>query len=231
MKQNGSSAKLYEGYGLTETVTVSNVNFSGAAKRDTIGKPLPGIEEKIIDIETRKELPPGSLGEIIISGPTLMSGYLNDPKLNTEVFLEIGGKKWLSTKDYGSLDSEGYLTFRQRLRRVVKVNGETLCPSDIEDVVLELKDVFEAYCYGVADERKGHCFHLAVVIRRGVKTPDQAFVEEEIRTKIKENLPPAYFPEKIIFLDKLPRTPVGKIDTKAFENYEENGILNQTVNF
>jgi long-chain acyl-CoA synthetase len=223
MAKYDSSAKLYEGYGLTETVTVSNVNFGGHAKRGTIGKPLPGIEEKVIDVETRKEVTPNTLGEILISGPTLMSGYLNDSQLNDDVFTEIDGKKWLLTKDYGSLDEEGYLTFRQRLRRVVKVNGETLCPSDIEDVVLELNDVFEAYCYGVSDERKGSCFHLAVVIRRTDKTPNQAFVKEECLTKIKDSLPPAYSPEKIYFLDGLPRTPVGKIDTKAFETYEKTG--------
>jgi acyl-coenzyme A synthetase/AMP-(fatty) acid ligase len=64
---------------------------------------------------------------------------------------------------------------------------------------------------------------LALVIRRGDKTLSQAFVEQECQAKIKESLPPAYFPEKIFFLDQLPRTPIGKIDTKAFETYEETG--------
>jgi long-subunit acyl-CoA synthetase (AMP-forming) len=71
MRDNGSKARLFEGYGLTETVTCSNVNTYGKEKKGSIGKPLPGITEKIVDVTTRKDLQPGQLGEILISGADL----------------------------------------------------------------------------------------------------------------------------------------------------------------
>lgn len=225
MKRYGSSARLYEGYGLTETVNVSNVNFKGHDKKGTIGQPLPGIREIVVDKDSLKPLPPNSLGEILISGNTIMNGYLNDEKNNSEAFLTIDGVRYLRTKDYGSIDEEGFLTFKQRLKRVVKVNGETLCPSDVEQVALDNKDVYETYCYGAPDERKGQVLRLLVVLRRGDHPASEDDVRKAIYDKISKDLTANYTPDRIVFLAKLPRTAVDKIDIKAIEAMEKTGQI------
>lgn len=217
MEKAGADGRLYEGYGLTETSSACNINYFKANKRGTIGKPLVGVSQMIIDLESKEPLPPNTLGEICVSGPTVMTGYLDSDDLNATCFIEKDGKKYFCTQDYGSIDEEGYITFRQRLRRIVKINAETLCPSDVEDCVMHLADVFECYCYGIPDERKGHVFALAVVTRKGDHERDEAYVEKEIRDYIAKNLPPSHMPKVITFYTKLPRTAVGKVDAAYFD--------------
>jgi len=216
MVKYGSEARLYVGYGLTEA-GVTIVSTKGRAKKGSIGSPLPGILVKILDIDTHKELEPGKLGEIAIGGPSVMSGYYKDDDLNAESFVEIDGERYFLTKDYGYCDKDGYGYFKQRLRRIVKINGETLCPSDVEDAALDLEDVFDAHCYGVKNERKGAAFRLIVVKRDGDHPKTEEEVSALIREKISSCLPPAYMPEKIYFIDKLPRTPIGKVDVRELE--------------
>jgi long-chain acyl-CoA synthetase len=212
MVKYGSEARLYQGYGLTETVNVSNVNTKAHHRFGSVGLPLPGLEEKIVDVETRQEVPSGQCGEILIGGDTLMKGYLHDPKLTAESFLTLGGKRFVSTRDYGYLDKDGYLYFKQRLRRIVKINGETVCPTDVEKVALSFFEIYEAYCYGVLDEKKGNVLHLALVIRRGYEKMGREVIADNLRNALERQLTKVYMPTKILFLDSLPKTPIGKMD-------------------
>lgn len=223
MAKYGQRARLFEGYGLSETCAVANVNYRGHEKNGTVGQCLDGLKEIIIDTETLQPLPPNKLGEICISGNTVMSGYLNAKE--DEGFITINDVRYLRTGDYGSLDEEGYLTYRQRLRRTVKVNGETLCPSDIEDIALNISEVYDAYCYAVLDEKKGHHFRVAIVLRRGDHPADPEDVKKRLYEKIANELPPSYLPDKIVVLEKIPHTPIGKIDNKAIQDLQEKGIL------
>ena len=222
MEKYGSKARLFVGYGLTETSTACNVNtFGGRNKYGSVGKPLPGVLNKIIDPETGEELPAGKYGEILVGGPSLMTGYFDDEKLNEKtLFKDKDGNPWLHTMDYGCMDEDGYLYFKQRLRRIVKVNAETLCPSDVEEVVNSLPGIYESYCYGVPNARKGNIFRLLAVIRRGDHPWSEEEAEKAIKEAVKKSLPPAYFPDKIIFMKKLPRTPLGKIDISSIEGAE-----------
>jgi acyl-CoA synthetase (AMP-forming)/AMP-acid ligase II len=188
-----------------------------------VGQPLPGLQEKIIDVDNLSVLSPNQNGEICIAGNSIMSGYLNSD--DQEGFLTLDGVKYLRTGDYGSLDETGYLTYKQRLRRTVKINGETLCPSDVETIALDDGDVYDAYCYAVLDARKGHHFRLAIVLRRGDHPANAEAVKERILAKVKADLPPSYLPEKIVVMEKIPHTPIGKIDNKAIEELIANGTL------
>lgn len=226
IKDNGGTATLNIGYGLTEAGVVI-VSPVGHVKKGSIGTPLPGVKVKICDMNTHQEVPLGEPGEILIGGPSIMNGYLDSDDLNKEALLQIDGETYLSTKDYGYCDPDGFSFFKQRMRRIVKINGETLCPSDVEDAALSLDEVFDAYCYGVEDERKGHVFRLLIVKRRH---EDGAEYEDEklrgiVYDAIAESLPPAYKPDKIVFLPRLPRTPIGKIDTAELTKMKENGLL------
>ena len=150
-----------------------------------------------------------------------MTGYYGDEELNKKtLFFDKDGNPWLHTMDYGCIDEDGYLYFKQRLRRIVKINAETLCPSDVEEVVNSLPGIYESYCYGVPNSRKGNVFRLIAVIRRGDHPWSEEEAEKAIKEAIKKSLPPAYFPDKIIFMKKLPRTPIGKIDISQIEGAE-----------
>ncbi|MFA6829917.1 MAG: class I adenylate-forming enzyme family protein [Bacilli bacterium] len=226
MKDNGSSARLFEGYGLTETISCSNVNTFANNRKGSIGKPLPGIEEKIVDSETRKELPVNTPGEILISGKTLMNGYLRDETLTEEVlFKDEKGKLWLSTKDYGYIDADGFLYFKQRLKRIVKVNGETLCPKDLENQIMKLNEIFECYCYGVNHSKKGHCFRLAIVLKREYKNSNPNSIKEAVYNQIVNTLTPGYYPDRIDIYESFPHTNVGKIDSKFFDESNNDGKI------
>ncbi len=212
---NGGKARLFEGYGLTETVTVTNVNTENHCRRGTVGRPLEGIKEAIADIETGELLPPGREGEILISGPTLMEGYYGDAGLTGSTFREIDGVRYVSSRDLGFLDEDGYLHFRQRLRRVAKINGVPVCPSDLEKTALADGAVYECYAYAVKDDRFGEILELALVKNREPPESDED-IRERLYKAIRESLPVYYRPRRIYFMEKLPRTAVGKIDSTKF---------------
>lgn len=214
---SGGHCRLFEGYGLTETVTVTNVNTAFASKPRTVGKPLKGIKELIVDPETLKPLEPNQKGEILISGPTLMNGYFGDEELTNKTFVEIEGKRYVRTRDLGSLDEEGYLTFYSRLRRVAKVKGVMVCPADLERVCLEDEAIYECYCYAKKDDELGEALHLALVKNRASSDSSDAILER-LFAKIEKQLPIYYRPRSAFFLDKLPRTNVGKVDDAAFKD-------------
>jgi long-chain acyl-CoA synthetase len=209
MEKYHSEARLYQGYGLTEAVNVANVNTAKEHCFGSVGKPLPGLSEIIVDPTSKKPLPPLSHGEIAIAGDTLMKGYLGD---TSDPFISIEDKRYVLTGDYGYLNEEGYLFFEQRLRRIVKVKGETICPSAIEKAALYFYEIYEAYAYGVKDERNGATIHLALALRHGYEDTDKALLLESLSTRLKSLLPPNALPSHIYFLKELPKTAIGKID-------------------
>ena len=217
MKIWGSEAKLYEGYGSTEAeVCMVNTRF-GRARKGSVGKPQPGEKAKIVD-ESGLELPYGEKGEILVSGPMTMNGYLNDEEATAKVLTkDEKGRIWLHTGDLGYMDEDGYVYFCQRLKRVVKVNGETLCPTDIESSIMEMPEIYSCYCYGVPNERKGQVFRVAAVTRKGRDQVSDDEAKRLILAKIQTSLPPAYMPDKVIIMKELPRTQVGKVDAKFFD--------------
>lgn len=214
MKAYGSKARLYEGYGMTET-TVTHVNCRFFHKDGSIGKAFPDIKDGILDLDTMELAEPGKAGEILIGGPTVMSGYLMSPELNASSRIEMGGTLYFRTGDYGYKDEEGFLYFKNRIKRVVKIGGETHCPSDVERIAEEVPDVKEAFCYGVPHKMKGHVFRLAVSLQKTGRTKDE--IRSEILSKIAKELAPSYLPERILVVERLPRTFIGKIDPKAFQ--------------
>ncbi len=213
MEEAGSSCRLLEGYGLTETVTVCAVNRQSAQKKGTVGQPLPSVKFKIVDPETKKVLPPNTAGELYISGDTIMNGYrFCDKKANDEVFeVDKNGVKWVKTGDFCELDEDNYLVFKQRMKRIIKVNGIPVFPSAIEDVVMSTGFVFECAAIGVEDAKRGHMIKLFVVLNKNVAVTNPT---EKINQAILDKEGVYAQPKEIVYLDKLPHTLIGKIDTK-----------------
>ena len=214
LKQNGSKGRLFEGYGLTETVTVLCVNIFKSFKDGSVGKPLPGIECKVIDTETLKEVPPNKEGELVVRGTTLMNGYRFEkhPIPHKELFVKIGsGEEWLRTGDYCKIDEDGFIYFITRLKRIYKVKGINVFPVEIENLVKGLDYVFSCAAIGVPDPKFGSITKLFVILNKTYRGQKPT---EQISNLIVEKLGIYSKPREIVYVDKLPQTMVGKIDVK-----------------
>ncbi len=211
LEENGSKGKLFQGYGLTEFGTVTNVNTFQFNKIDSVGKPILGIKEKIIDIETKKELPPNKEGEIYISGNTMMNGYIDEDGF----IIDENGIKWVNTGDFGYIDEDGYLYFKQRIKRIVKVNGVNVFPYEVENAVSEIEGVYQVACLDKPSEKRGSILDVYIVKNRDYT---KQISPEQVKEYIKNKCGVYSIPDKVIFINKMPKTNVGKIDYKKLKD-------------
>lgn len=123
-------ADLVEGYGVTECSPIIAANRPGANRPGSVGRPLPGVETCVTDLETGEVLPAGRMGMLLVSGPSVFPGYLGD---EAPPFLERQGKRWYVTGDLAEIDPEGFLHFRGRLKRFLKAGGEMISLPALED--------------------------------------------------------------------------------------------------
>lgn len=124
------NAHLLEGYGVTECSPVISVNRPGANRVGSIGRPLPGVEVLLVDLETEEIQPPGKMGMLLVGGPGVFPGYLGEEK---SPFVERDGKRWYVTGDLAELDDDGFLHFRGRLKRFLKAGGEMISLPALEE--------------------------------------------------------------------------------------------------
>ena len=206
MESVGASGRLYEGYGLTETVTVCAVNNNAHNKRGSMGYMLSDLKAIIVEPDGTTPLPAGTKGEIAISGDTLMVGYLDNEEENKRVFFEYDGERYVRTGDFGYIDDDGFLYFIQRLKRIIKIAGISVYPKEIEASMLEMNGV------------TGAC---AVEYNAGGKTKIALYYTGEehdadkVRAKIEADLSRYAVPTIVEHIDAIPVTPVMKADTRA----------------
>jgi len=212
LSDNQSKGVIFEGYGLTEVVTVCNVNTVADHKTGTVGRPLANIQNKIMDRETLRELPTGKIGEIYVSGETMMNGYFG---VSEQPFIfDDKGKKWVATGDIGYRDEEGYLVFKQRIKRLLKVYGVNVFPSEIEQAATSLKGIVEACAVGIMDPIRGSKIRLYLKAIEGTDTTGYA---EKLYALIKETISVYSVPKEIVYVKALPKTLIGKVDYKILE--------------
>ncbi len=199
----GNDSKLLEGYGLTECVTVCCVNRAEGYIKGCLGYPLRGISIAILG-EDGQFLPAGEMGEIAVSGPTLMMGYTNADM--SDIFLERDGVKWLRTGDVGYVDEAGRLYYNGRRKAAEKVCGVVVYPQEICEVVGDLPFVSESYAVKVSDRDKEYMRLYCCV------TGDKEQCRQAIERHCEDKLIVYARPKEIVFVDSLPHTPVGKVD-------------------
>jgi long-chain acyl-CoA synthetase len=158
--------EIMEGYGLTECSPVAAITVPGNVKVGAVGPAIEGVSIKIVD-ENGKTLPPGEEGEVLISGPNVMKGYLDNEAATKEAV--SGG--WLRSGDIGTLDEEGYLFIRDRKKDMVIVKGLKVFPAMIEKILLSHPDVKEAAVIGIPDETGDERIKAFLVLKDGAK-PD-----------------------------------------------------------
>lgn len=205
--RNGYSEKhdvlLVEGYGATETSPVIAVNLPDACRPGSVGRPLPGVRVRIIDIDSGEELPVGKEGKILVKGDLVMKGYLNDLE-ETILHIENG---WYETGDMGMLDEDGYLWHRGRLKRFVKIGGEMVSLVRIEaELEKLLPEDIECCAVELPDSKKGASIAIAI---------SQPVDEKRLLSGLAETLPPISIPKQFVVLEEMPKMGSGKVDFRA----------------
>jgi len=204
-----TGAVLREGYGLTETAVVTHVNpLYGKAKAGSIGLPLPSTYAAAADPDNPILLPPGQVGEIVISGPQVFKGYHNRPEENAQAFFECCGLRWFRTGDMGYMDEEGYFYIVDRKKDMIKYKGYSVFSREIEEVLYQHPCVKEAAVIGVPHPEAGEIPKAFIVLReecKGKVTP------EDIIKWTEDKLAHYKRPRAVEFRDELPKSAVGKI--------------------
>ncbi len=197
---------IYEGYGLTECSPVCVENpFGQPTRPGSIGIPIPGFDARIVDEEDRN-LPPGEVGELIVRGPGVMKGYINQPEATARA-LRNG---WLHTGDLARMDTDGYIYIVDRKKDMIIRGGYNVYPREIEEILYTHPSVAEAAVVGVRDPELGEEVAAAVVLRSGERTTAEA-----LRQFVKERVAPYKYPRRIYLVEELPKSHTGKILKRA----------------
>jgi acyl-CoA synthetase (AMP-forming)/AMP-acid ligase II len=202
---------LVEGYGLSEATCGSTINpVDGLRKSGTVGLPFPGQDLKIAATDGTP-LPPGEVGEVMVSGPNVMRGYPGRPKETAAVITD----GWLRTGDIGFLDGDGYLTLVGRSKEMIIRGGENIYPKEIEDVLASDPAVLEAAVVGMPDDKWGE-----VVVAFLQPRPGMTIDLESVKDLCKQDLSPYKRPISLTVLESLPKNAVGKLDKRALRDRE-----------
>ena len=224
LKTHNCHHNIVQGYGMTESS--GGFIFAGLGSSDVLGSvgiPLIGNDMKIVDIDTGKELGPNKTGEIMLSGPAIMKGYLNNEKETNEVLeKDEKGNIWVHTGDAGYINEDGVLFFKQRIKRMLIVSGYNVYPSHIEEILLESGLVKECCVIGIPHPYKVQVPKAYIVLKEGVE--ESAVTQREIRKHCEKNLARYSLPKEYVFRKSLPKTMIGKVSYKELEKENEKAM-------
>lgn len=217
LKNHGSSSIAEKGYGMTENSSTAGVCLVGVNKTNSLGIPLPLNTYGIFERGTDKELKYGEEGEICITGPTEMLGYLDNEEEERKVIkIHSDGKKWIHSEDVGIIDEDGFLFFKGRYKRLIPHGGFKLYPSYIEGVIMKHPDIDNCCVISIPDKVYGASPEAHVVIKKD-SVSELKKLKEELIKLCQDKLPSYSQPEDFIFEEHLPLTSVGKVDYKKVE--------------
>lgn len=204
-----SGGKLLEGYGMSEMPTASHSNpFFGENREGSIGIPFPDVECRIVSLENPMvEVPPGEIGELVMTGPHLMEGYHNQPEETANSIRIIDGKRWLYTGDIARMDDDGYFYIVDRKKDMALIGGYNVYPNNIDKVLLQHPSVLEAGVAAVPHPSKTGQEMLKAWI---VLKPGHSATAEELMDFASRYLVRYEVPTRFEFIDSLPKTSVGK---------------------
>ncbi len=220
LEEHNASVKVREGYGLTECVTASCLTPLHMAKEGSIGLPFPDTFYKIVKPGTTEEVPYGTEGEICLAGPTVMMEYINNPEETANTLRKHeDGLTWVHTGDLGLMDEDGFVYFKQRIKRMIVTSGYNVYPSQIENA-LEANDMVHMSCViGVPDPYKMQRVVAFVVLKPGLNiSEDEA--REKLLAHCRKYIAKYAMPSEIRFREMLPKTLVGKVAYRQLEEDE-----------
>ncbi len=193
-------------YGLTEAspgITQSSVDDPIEKRVETVGKPLPHIEVKLVDPETGEEVGPGQIGEICCRGYNVMKGYYKMPEMTKEVIDEDG---WLHSGDLAVMDEDGYYSIVGRIKDMIIRGGENIYPREIEEFLHTMPGIKDVQVVGIPDEKYGEIVEAFVI-----KEENADIKEEDVRDYAIERIARYKVPKHVFFVDEFPLTASGKV--------------------
>ncbi len=216
LKAHKASIQIREGYGTTECVTASCLTPRDYARSGSIGIPFPDTYYKIVSPGTEEEVEPNIEGEICISGPSVMMCYIDNPEETAQTLRRhADGRIWLHTGDLGTMDSDGFVYFRQRIKRMIITSGYNVYPSQLENIIDGHEKVLYSCVVGVKDKYKMQKVKAFVVLRPEYKPSDE--IREELMAHCRKNIAKYAMPYEIEFREELPKTLVGKVAYRVLE--------------
>lgn len=195
------STKVIQGWGMTEAAPLVAVNIHGQADHATVGKPAPNTEIKLVDIDSLEEVAKGETGEVLVRGPQIMAGYLNNDQATAETLVD----GWLRTGDIARIDEDGALRIVDRAKEVIKYKGYQVAPSELETLLLTHPDVVDTGVVGM--EREGLEIPRAFVVKRDGAELDA----DELMAWVAERVTPYKKVRAVEFIDEIPKNASGKI--------------------
>ncbi len=214
-----ATVQVREGYGTTETVTACCLTPSHMYKEGSIGLPFPDTYIKIVVPGTDKELPYGEEGEILLAGPTVMREYVHHPEETAQVLrTHADGLTWVYTGDLGSMDSQGFVYFKGRAKRMIITSGYNVYPAQIENI-LDANELVQMSCViGVPDSYKMQKVKAFIKLAPGVEANDAT--KQAIMAYCRKHIAKYAMPYDIEFRDDMPKTLVGKVAYRVLEEEE-----------
>ena len=216
LKEHGCSEQIREGYGTTECVTASCLTPKDYARQGSIGVPFPDTFYKIVEPGTTNEVEPNIEGEICISGPSVMLGYMDNPEETRQTLRRhYDGRIWLHTGDLGHMDQDGFVYFRQRIKRMIVTSGYNVYPSQLENIIDGHEKVLMSCVIGVKDPYRVQRVKAYVVPMPGIEPTEE--LKKEILDYCSGRIAKYAMPREIEFRKELPKTLVGKVAYRVLE--------------
>ena len=216
-KEHNMRFPLAQGYGMSELSAAASFCVNRIYKQGSVGVPSLNVNVGIFDPETGEELGYNQNGEVCVTGPTMMKGYFNNPEETAYVMRKhADGQVWIHSGDVGYMDTDGFLFIKGRIKRMItRFDGHKVFPINMESLITNRKDVHNCAVVGVNDcEHSQGQYPLALVeLMPGVAKS----ACKEIYDYCHENLEERGRPVAVLAVDKLPLTPMGKIDYRALE--------------
>jgi len=206
---------LVEGYGLSETSPVLMANPVGPTRRaGTVGLPIPNTEARVVDPENPTvDRASGEEGELLVRGPQVFSGYWKKPEETAVVFVPAAegddAGPWFRTGDIVTLDADGFFTVVDRLKELIITGGFNVAPSEVEDALRAYPDIQDVAVVGLPSEHSGEDVVAAVVLK-----PGRGLDEKAIRDFARDGLAAYKVPRRVIEVDDLPKSLIGKVQRK-----------------
>ncbi len=222
LHDHGAKISVREGYGTTECVTASCLTPIDEFREGSIGIPFPDTYYKIVKVGTEEEVPYGTEGEICLAGPTVMLKYVNHPEetANTRR-VHADGMTWIHTGDLGMMDSDGFVYFRQRIKRMIITSGYNVYPSQIENILDAHEYVHMSCVIGVKDPYKMQKVKAFVMLKPGIEPSDA--IKKELLDYCRTKIARYAMPYDIEFRAELPKTLVGKVAYRVLEQEASSG--------
>ena len=223
LRAHNCDQQIREGYGTTECVTASCLTPKDYARSGSIGVPFPDTFYKIVTPGTTQEVPANTEGEICVSGPTVMMGYMDNPEETAATLRRhYDGRIWLHTGDLGHMDQDGFVYFRQRIKRMIVTSGYNVYPSQLENIIDSHEKVLLSCVIGVKDDYRGQRVKAYVVPMPGVEPTEE--LKAELLSYCSGRIAKYAMPRELEFRKELPKTLVGKVAYRVLEEEAAAGV-------